>query len=108
MEVVCTEKKIILFFIYSHEKFLALSLLNPLRKNPGVTIGKGSYATWEAKDKGLCNGGGNRSERRRNRDNHFVCIPIVNLSNSCKFAWTQEFLSRKPYFRVAVENFEHL
>ena len=45
MEVVCTEKKIILFFIYSHEKFLALSLLNPLRKNPGVTIGKGCYAT---------------------------------------------------------------
>ena len=33
MEVVCTEKKkIILFFIYTHDKFLALSLLNPLRK----------------------------------------------------------------------------
>ena len=36
MEVVCT-KKIILFFIYSHDKFLALSLLNPLEKNPEVT-----------------------------------------------------------------------
>jgi len=32
MEVVCTGKKIILFFIYSHDKFLALSLLNPLEK----------------------------------------------------------------------------
>ena len=32
MEVVRTEKKIILFFIYTHDKFLALSLLNPLRK----------------------------------------------------------------------------
>ena len=41
MEVVCTEKKkIILFFIYSHDKFLALSLLNPLEKNPGVAIGQ--------------------------------------------------------------------
>ena len=26
------KKKIILFFIYSHDKFLALSLLNPLEK----------------------------------------------------------------------------
>ena len=30
------KRKIILFFIYSHDKFLALSLLNPLEKNPGV------------------------------------------------------------------------
>ena len=30
------KKKIILFFIYSHDKFLTLSLLNPLEKNPGV------------------------------------------------------------------------
>ena len=29
-------KKIILFFIYSHDKILALSLLNPLKKNLGV------------------------------------------------------------------------
>ena len=37
MKVVCTEKKkIILFFIYSHDKFLALSLLNLLEKNPKV------------------------------------------------------------------------
>ena len=33
MEVVCTEKQnIILFFIYSHDKFLALLLLNTLKK----------------------------------------------------------------------------
>ena len=33
MEVVCKEKQnIILFFIYSHGKFLALLLLNPLGK----------------------------------------------------------------------------
>ena len=30
------KKKIILFFIYFHDKFLTLSLLNPLEKNPGV------------------------------------------------------------------------
>ena len=36
MEVVCTRKKIILFFIYSHDKFLALSLLNPLENKSGV------------------------------------------------------------------------
>ena len=37
MEVLCTgKKKIILFFIYFHDKFLTLSLLNPLEKNPGV------------------------------------------------------------------------
>ena len=33
MEVACTEKQnIILFFIYSNDKFLALLLLNPLKK----------------------------------------------------------------------------
>ena len=37
MEVLCTEKQnIILFFIYSHDKFLALLLLNSLKKYPGV------------------------------------------------------------------------
>ena len=35
MGIVCTRKKIILFFIYSHDKFLALSLLNPLEKKSG-------------------------------------------------------------------------
>ena len=34
-----SRKKIILFFIYSHDKLLALSLLNPLEKNPGVATG---------------------------------------------------------------------
>ena len=38
MEVICTEKhNIILFFIYPHNKFLALLLLNSLeKKNFGV------------------------------------------------------------------------
>ena len=46
MKVVCTErKKIILFFIYSHDKFLALSLLNPLEKNSGVGTGT-IYFIW--------------------------------------------------------------
>ena len=38
MEVIRIEKKIILFFIYSHDKFFALSLLNPLEKNLVVAI----------------------------------------------------------------------
>ena len=45
MEVVCTEKKIILFFIYSHDKFLTLSLLNSIEKNPGVAT-ESCGATW--------------------------------------------------------------
>ena len=39
------KKKIILFFIYSHDKFLALSLLNPLKKNPEIPIGT-IYFIW--------------------------------------------------------------
>ena len=42
MEVVCIEKKIILFFIYSYDKFLTLSMLNPLEKNSGVATAKDS------------------------------------------------------------------
>ena len=38
MEVIRIEKTIILFFIYSHDKFFALSLLNPLEKNLVVAI----------------------------------------------------------------------
>ena len=49
MEVVCTGKKIIIFFIYSHDKFLALSLLNPLEKNPGVTTSRrGSHLVFSS------------------------------------------------------------
>ena len=36
MEVVCIEKNHLIFYL-PHDKFLALSLLTPLKKNPGVS-----------------------------------------------------------------------
>ena len=41
MEVECKERQnnILFFIYYSHDKFLALLLLNPLEKNPEVAIG---------------------------------------------------------------------